>query len=126
VTFDVIFSDEHTPEIIESQFLITKELLIDLGAAIKKSVSAEQLPNYGCDLEEGFNNLNLDEVDILKLLRESTYLKGRTLTAIEKTEWESLSWNDQSIAEKKDVLIKLILCLFHLKPPRHAIMQKQN
>lgn len=128
VNFHVIFSDELKPEIIESQFLnglsskyhlspghtgiswnglITKESLMDLGAAIKKSVSAEQLPNYGSDLEEGFNNLNLDEEDILKLLRESTYLKGKTLTAIGKTEWESLSWNDQSIAEKKDVINKV-------------------
>lgn len=128
INFHVIFSDELTPGIIESQFLnglsskyhlspghsgiswnglITKESLIDLGSAIKKSVPQEQLKNYGSDLEEGFNNLNLEEEDILKLLRENTYLQGRTLTAIGKTEWESLSWNDQSIAEKKDIINKV-------------------
>ncbi len=128
VNFHVIFSDELKTEIIESQFLnglsskyhlspghtgiswnglITKDSLIDLGAAIKRSVTPEQLPHYGSDLEEGFNNLNLDEEDILKLLKDSTYLKGLTLTAIGKTEWESLSWNDQSIAEKKDVINKV-------------------
>ncbi|MBB6502899.1 TrlF family AAA-like ATPase [Pedobacter cryoconitis] len=128
INFHVIFSDELKPDIIESQFLnglsskyhltpghtgiswnglITRDSLVDLGAAIKSSVTAEQLPNYGSDLEEGFNNLNLDEEDILKLLRESTYLKGHSLTAIGKTEWESLSWNDQSIAEKKDVINKV-------------------
>lgn len=128
INFHVIFSDELKPEIIESQFLnglsskyhlspghagiswnglITRDSLVDLGVAIKKSVTPEQLPNYGSDLEEGFNNLNLDEEDILKLLRESTYLKGHSLTAVGKTEWESLSWNDQSIAEKKDVINKV-------------------
>jgi len=127
INFHVIFSDALSPQIIESQFLnglsgkyhltpgldgiqwsglITKESLIDLGAAIKRSVPAVQLPNYGSDLEEGFNNLNLEEKDILALLNENTYLKGKTLTAVGKTEWESLSWNDQSIAEKKDVINK--------------------
>jgi len=127
VNFHVIFSDELEPQVIESQFLnglngkytltpglnkdiwnglITRESLIDLGIAIKKSVPAAQLEKYGGDLEEGFNNLNLNEEDILRLLRESTYLKGKSLTAVGKTEWESLSWNDQSIAEKKDIINK--------------------
>ncbi|WPU99069.1 hypothetical protein SNE26_23945 [Mucilaginibacter sp. cycad4] len=130
INFHVIFSDELTPEIIESQFLnsltskyhltpgingirwngvVTKESLEDLGAAIKQSVSPEQLAKYGSDLQEGFNNLNLDEEDIFKVLKENTYLKGKSLTAIGKTEWESLSWSDQSIAEKKDVINKVDL-----------------
>ncbi|MDB4925535.1 TrlF family AAA-like ATPase [Mucilaginibacter sp.] len=127
INFHVIFSDKLAPNIIESQFLnglngkyhlapgvgvtwsglITRESLSDLGAAIKASVPAIQLPNYGADLEEGFNNLNLEEEDILRLLKENTYLKGLTLTAVGKTEWESLSWNDQSIAEKKDIINKV-------------------
>jgi len=128
VNFHVIFSDELTPAIIESQFLssltskyhlspgingihwngvVTRESLADLGAAIKASVPPEQLPHYGTDLQEGFNNLNLDEEDIFKILKDNTYLKGKSLTAIGKTEWESLSWNDQSIAEKKDVINKV-------------------
>ncbi|HTB53447.1 MAG TPA: hypothetical protein VK718_11805 [Ferruginibacter sp.] len=127
INFHVIFSDVLEPHIIESQFLnglngkykltpglngitwnglITKDSLIDLGIAIKKSVPSEQLPSYGSDLEEGFNNLNLDEEDILKLLKDNTYLKGKFLTAVGKTEWETLSWNDQSIAEKKDIINK--------------------
>lgn len=129
VNFHVIFSDELSPDIIQSQFLnglfgkyqlspglssnikwsgiITLDSLSDLGKAIKNSVSAEQLPKYGTDIEEGFNNLNFDENDILTLLSGSTYLKDRYLTAIGKTEWESLSWNDQSIAEKKDIINKV-------------------
>lgn len=129
VNFHVIFSDELSPDIIQNQFLnglfgkyqlspglssniqwsgmITPDSLSDLGKAIKDCVSPEQLPKYGTDLEEGFNNLNLDESDILTLLNGSSYLKDRFLTAIGKTEWESLSWNDQSIAEKKDIINKV-------------------
>lgn len=87
--------------------IITPESLGDLGKAIKASVAAEQLPNYGTDLEEGFNNLNLNEDDILSLLHSNTYLNDNFLTAIGKTEWASLSWNDQSIAEKKDIINKV-------------------
>lgn len=128
VNFHVIFSDGLTPEIIQNQFLnglmgkyqlspgltgiswsgiITPESLADLGKAIKKSVAPEKLPDYGTDLEEGFNNLNLNEEDILSLLQTNTYLKENYLTAIGKTEWTSLSWNDQSIAEKKDIINKV-------------------
>jgi len=129
INFHVLFSNKLTPQIIESQFLnglsgkyhltanagitwnglITKESLVDLGAAIKRSVPEAQLVNYGSDLEEGFNNLNLEEKDILTLLNENTYLQGKFITAIGKTEWESLSWNDQSIGEKKDIINKVDL-----------------
>ena len=129
VNFHIIFSDELSPDIIQNQFLsglfgkyqlspwlssniqwsgiVTPDSLSDLGNAIKSSVSPELLPKYGSDLEEGFNNLNLDERDILTLLNGSSYLKDRFLTAVGKTEWESLSWNDQSIAEKKDIINKV-------------------
>lgn len=128
VNFHVIFSDELSPDIIQSQFLnaltakyklspglnkgiwngtITKDSLKDLGREIKKSIPEDKLDQYGEDLEEGFNNLNLNEEDIFQILNSNSYLKDRFLTAIGKTEWESLSWNDQSIAEKKDIINKV-------------------
>jgi len=128
INFHVIFSDELSPDIIQSQFLnalttkyklspglngvawsgtITKDSLVDLGRSIKENIPAEKLGEYGKDIEEGFNNLNLNEEDILQILNSNTYLKGKFLTAIGKTEWESLSWNDQSIAEKKDIINKV-------------------
>jgi hypothetical protein len=124
INFHVIFSDEIKPEIIEAQFLnglqakytlvagnggitwsaiVTKDSLADLGAKIKASVPSERLKDYGTDTIEGFNNLNIDEQDILKLL-EIDYFKGKTLTAIGKTEWASIPWGDGSIAEKKDCI----------------------
>lgn len=127
VNFHVIFSDELSPDIIQKQFLdaitnhfkltpgingimwsgvISKESLEDLGKKIKESVPKDKLAGYGSDLEEGFNNLCFDEDYILKHLENNTFLKDKYLIAIGKTEWESLSWNDQSIAIKKDIINK--------------------
>jgi len=129
VNFHVIFSDLLSVDIIQNQFInglttkyklspgldndiwdsiISKDSLIELGRKIKKTVPESELPKYGTDLEEGFNNLNLDEDDIFELLNKS-HFKNNFVTAIGKTEWESLSWSDGSIAEKKDIINKVDL-----------------
>jgi ABC-type lipoprotein export system ATPase subunit len=128
INLHIIFSNELTTDIIQNQFLnaitskfklspgingvnwssvITKDSLRDLGKNIKKNVPQERLKDYGNDLEEGFNNLCVDEKDIFKLLEGNTYLSGKYLIAIGKTEWDSFSWNDQSIAVKKDIINKV-------------------
>jgi len=128
INFHVIFSNELSPQIIEQQFLnaltaeyklktglngiawsgsITKESLEDLGRKIKQSSPKDKEDDYGNDLEEGFNNLNLEEKSILDILRSNSFLEGKYLTAIGKAEWDQLSWNDQSIAEKKDIINKV-------------------
>ena len=33
-------------------------------------------------------------------------LKGKFVTAVGKTEWENLKWDDQSIAEKRNIINK--------------------
>lgn len=126
INFHIIFSDKLAPAIIKQQFLnqlygqyklapeidglhwggyITKESLADLGKAIKDTVPTENLSSYGSDISEGFNNLNFDEVEVVKILKSSTsYLKDNFLTAIGKTEWDEFSWNDNSIADKKTVI----------------------
>lgn len=128
INFHIIFSNDLAPNIMQQQFLnaltskykltpgldgitwcgsITKESIKDLGAKIKGSVPKEKLKDYGSDFEEGFNNLCLDEDEILKILKDNTYLNEKYITAIGKTEWDSLAWNDQSIATKKDVINKV-------------------
>lgn len=124
VNFHVIFSDKLTPLIIKQQFLnqlygnyalapgvsvqwngvVTPESLVDLGAKIKATIPAEKLPEYGTDIEEGFNNINFDEEELKKTLSSSTYLKDHFITAIGKTEWDAFNWGDSSIAEKKTVI----------------------
>lgn len=138
VNFHIIFSDKLKPETIQSQFLnslqgkytlspgisginwnatVTPESLSDLGKKIKESVPPEQLGKYGSDLIEGFNNLNIDEEEILKLLKHNSYLQNKYLTAVGKTEWESLSWGSSSIAEKKDIINKADLVFISSETP---------
>jgi energy-coupling factor transporter ATP-binding protein EcfA2 len=130
VNFHVIFSDDISCDTIQNQFLntlqskyklapgitgiewnasITADSLADLGRRIKATVPLDQLSSYGPDLVEGFNNLNLDEEEIIKTLRENSYLKSHHVLAVGKTEWDSLSWGESSIAEKKDIINKVDL-----------------
>lgn len=126
INFHVIFSNEVPVDIIQNQFLnllsshyklspeheditwggaITKENLSELGRLIKQSVPADRLGDFDDDLMEGFNNLNLKYDEVVGILREAPqFFKGKYLTAIGKTEWDAISWNDQSIAEKKTII----------------------
>lgn len=125
INFHVIFSNELTPDVIQQQFLsaltskykldskdneaywhgaITPESVADLGQKIIDNVPLSERSKYGSPLQEGFNNLNINDEDITKLLSESSYLRGKYITAIGKAEWDQLNWGDNSIAEKKDVI----------------------
>jgi len=126
INFHIIFSNEISADIIQSQFLnglsakykldpnwnqqtwggvITKENLENLGKAIKATVPQSELQNYDSDIKEGFNNLNLETEQIFEVLQNAEqYFSGRYLTCIGKTEWDSLNWNDNSIAEKKNII----------------------
>lgn len=88
---------------LEWQGVITKESLSELGRRIKTTVPADQLRNYGSDLQEGFNNLNVTLSDIQEILSRP-FFKGKALIGIGKTEWASIKWNEQSIAAKKNVI----------------------
>ena len=52
---------------------------------------------------------------IFFLFLKNSFLKGKYLTAIGKTEWESLSWNEQSIAIKKDIINKVNIVFISAK-----------
>lgn len=125
INFHVIFSNEVSSDVIQHQFLNalnshytlssdctqqwggvpTMENLEDLGRRIINSVPEGQRKNYGSPLKEGFNNLNLDSSQIIKVLENAPqYFKGKYLTAIGKTEWDDFKWDDTSIAEKKTII----------------------
>lgn len=130
INFHIIFSPEIKPEIIQQHFLnaiprhyqlsskhsklknewtalATRESLEDLGRQIKASVPPDKLKDYGSDLQEGFNNINFDEDQILEVLENSHYFRGKYLTAIGKTEWAEIKWGNSSIADKKDLINKV-------------------
>ena len=123
INYHVVFSNELTSDQIEQQFLnqlkahytlspgvdqewggvVTLQSLEDLGKAIIASVPDKKKSDYGRPILEGFNNLNLS-VEKIKEALDSHYFKNNYITAIGKTEWTSLKWNDQSIAEKKTLI----------------------
>ena len=128
VNYHVIFSDEIKPETIESQFLSalcskyvltpefdrfrtsgkwaavpTRKSIEDLGQLIIESVPEVERVNYHAPLIEGFNNLCVSLGSIQEILK-SPYFAGKTLTAVGKTEWADIKWNDKSIAEKKTII----------------------
>ena len=82
---------------------ITKESVAELGVSIKATVPADKLSDYGSDLTEGFNNLNVKEDQIFAALEKDCF-KDKYLIAVGKTEWAELSWTDASIATKKSII----------------------
>jgi len=124
VNLHVVFDPDLDSELIRAQFIgalqpkinlspnyagigwqavITKESLADLGHRIKQTVPDDELSNYGSDLAEGFNNINVRLDDVQSVLN-GPYFRGRSLVGIGKTEWRDIKWNDQSIASKKNVI----------------------
>lgn len=128
VNYHVIFSNEIAPEIIESQFISalcskftltpefdelrtagkwaavpTRQSIEDLGRLIIESVPAEKRAKYHAPIIEGFNNLCISLNSIQDALK-SHYFAGKALTAVGKTEWANIKWNDQSIADKKTII----------------------
>jgi hypothetical protein len=128
VNYHVIFSDELSPDLIEQQFLNalsskyvlspqydhfrtngkwaalpTKQSLSDLGELIIKTVPEKERSKFGPPLIEGFNNLCLS-LEAVKEALGSHYFQGKFVTAVGKTEWADIKWNDHSIAEKKTII----------------------
>ncbi|MEE8114811.1 MAG: hypothetical protein V3T23_10720 [Nitrososphaerales archaeon] len=126
VNYHIIFSEELDPEIIQAQFLNalsvhyiltpqyqslkpdwqalpTRDSLEDLGNRIIASSPPEERHNFKSPLEEGFNNLNISLDGIHQALRVH-YFRERYITAVGKTEWADIEWNDHTIAEKKNVI----------------------
>lgn len=124
INYHIIFSDKVDADIIQSQFLtaltaqykispeystltwggvITKENLIYLGQQIINSVPEEERSKFHAPIVEGFNNLNLSEDVIIRALTNAEqFFDNNYLTAIGKTEWDAIKWDDNTIAEKKN------------------------
>ena len=128
VNCHIIFSNELKPELIEQQFLNalsskyvlspqyehlrkggkwaalpTRESLEDLGKMIIESVPSNEREKFGSPLIEGFNNLCISFKAVREVLR-SHYFEDKFITAVGKTEWADIKWNDHSIAEKKTII----------------------
>ncbi|TGK20073.1 hypothetical protein EHO61_06075 [Leptospira fluminis] len=128
LNFHIIFSDELSAELIENHFLNalsskyqltpvydnlrtsakwaalpTRSSLHDLGEKIINSVPEAKRVEFGHPLIEGFNNLCLSLDSVYEALG-SHYFTGKFITAVGKTEWSDIKWNDHTIAEKKTII----------------------
>lgn len=125
INLHVVF-DALDPEVIRQQFLgslapcydlipdssswkgkwssvITRKSLTELGQMIIDSVPDDKKTDYGSPLEEGFNNLCVSLEKVMEALNKHALI-GRYLIAVGKTEWDNLKWDNQSIAEKKNII----------------------
>lgn len=125
INLHVIF-DALDPEVIRQQFLsslapsynlipdstgwngkwkgvITRDSLAELGQMIIESAPADKKGDYASPLQEGFNNLCVSLEKVIEAL-DKHYLAGKYLIAVGKTEWDNLKWDDQSIAEKRNII----------------------
>lgn len=127
INLHVIF-DALDPEVIRQQFLgslapsydlipnssdwkgkwksvITRDSLAELGKMIIDSAPADKRADYASPLHEGFNNLCVSLEKVIDALDKHS-LAGKYLIAVGKTEWDNLKWDDQSIAEKRNIINK--------------------
>lgn len=127
INLHIIF-DELDPEVIKQQFIgslapsydlipdasdwkgkwksvITRDSLTELGKMIIDSAPADKKGDYASPLHEGFNNLCVSLEKVIAAL-DNHALAGKYLIAVGKTEWDNLKWDDQSIAEKRNIINK--------------------
>ncbi len=125
INLHVIF-DAMDPAVIQQQFLnsltpsyqlipdssdwkgkwkgvITRDSLTELGQMIVDAAPVEKKGDYAPHLQEGFNNLCVSLEKVVEAL-DKHYFAGKFLIAVGKTEWDNLKWDDQSIAEKRNII----------------------
>ena len=107
------------------QGVITQSSITELGKMIIDAAPASKKVDYGSELQEGFNNLCISLECVQKAL-ESHYLQNRFLLAVGKTEWDNMKWDDQSIAEKRNVInaVDLVFCASE-NPAAYAAAKKR-
>lgn len=143
INLHVIF-DQVDPALIREQFMpalsrryvltpgasgqwggvLTRENLITLGKAVILSMPLADQAKALSPLKVGFNNLNIS-YDDLKDALNNPLLAGKHLIAIGKSEWDSLRWNDHTIADKKTVINEADL-VFTASPNPEAYVRARN
>lgn len=126
VNYHVIFSNEIPVKTIESQFInaltpsyqlspkyanqnitwggvINRDSLEELGQKIIDTIPTEKRADFDPPIFEGFNSLNIS-LDKVKEILKRDYFCNKVLTSVGKTEWYAIAWNNQSIADKKNII----------------------
>jgi ABC-type lipoprotein export system ATPase subunit len=127
VNAHVIFAPGTDPDLIRSQFIgrlathftltdaykvlqtkwdavPTREALADLGRLIKETIPESELPRFGSDLAEGFNNWVIALDKVKAAIDHASTFKEAPVLGLGKTEWADIPWNDNTIAAKKNLI----------------------
>jgi ABC-type lipoprotein export system ATPase subunit len=83
--------------------IASRESLTNLGEKIVATVPEKEKSRFGSPLFVGFSNINFRLDEILNRLGMSDF-DGKYLTAVGKTEWWDIKWNDRSVADKKTII----------------------
>ncbi len=142
VNFHIIFSDTLAANVIERNFLnavqhklkfdvdgseedfneiVTADTLIQLGKKVKEK-SAKSISDS--DLKTGFNSLTFN-FEILFQKLEATTFKDKFLTAVGKSEWDTMRW-DGSPGTKRTVINKANFVFSALESADSYERQKQK
>lgn len=147
VNLHVIF-DQIEPEIIRQQFLgslvqcyqlipdvehlrgkwqavISPDSLKQLGQLVIDSTPDDKKAQRAGPLQEGFNNLCCNLEKILEALQRHD-LQGRHLLAVGKTEWADMKWDDQTIAEKRNIINRVDIVFTAAANPQAYETAKQQ
>lgn len=95
---------------LEWSGVLSRTSLADLGKRLKESVNPEVAETLGDDITAGFNNLVVSLESVQRVLNTS-YLRGRALLALGKTEWADIKWRGGAMASKKN-LVNTVQLLF--------------
>jgi ABC-type lipoprotein export system ATPase subunit len=154
LNYHIIFADVSllVPAQIEAQFLnrlsgfarldagastvswggvVTRDSLIDLGRKIRGATPVNKMSSLSNnDFDLGFNNINFEISAVETALGEkgelNTYLSGKYLKAIGKSEWEDFRWEEASIADKKTIINGCDFVFCAASTANQAIASKQK
>ena len=68
-----------------------------------REVPPGERANFHGPLQEGFGNLTFTK-EVIETALDKPYFKDKYLFAVGKTEWASIQWNDNTIADKKNII----------------------
>ena len=133
INYHIIFSNEISPTEIREQFLNLLTADYTVGKPFNKAINRTTLAELGQQLIDatpaakrtnetpltvGYNNLNFHLAKIEQLLENTTFT-NKFLTAVGKTEWADVKWQ-QSAADKRTIIDRADFVFIAAQTPDHC------
>jgi len=139
LNYHVIFSNNIDPAQIESQFLpalsasytlesgvkhptwsgiISEQSFQELGRQLKTQSPTNTTLQAKTDWDVGFDNFNVDYAKLKEIL-DYTPFRGKVVTAIGKSEWDSYRWDGGGAADKRTIINETNIVFLAAESPAH-------